>query len=97
MANHFTANQADACTIVRCESFKVDGVHQYWVITVSDENGAIYEWKDESLPSTANLAAVRAAIKPYLMGIDIKNPPPVRSVDPLEEAIGQYVGDGSPY
>ena len=96
MAN-FTANQAEACMITRCESFKTDDVHQYWVLSVTDENGCIYEWKEETLPGSANLASIRASVKPYLMGIEMKTPAPVKTTEQLDEAVGQYVGDGSPF
>lgn len=93
----FTAQQVDACVFTRCESFKINGVHDFWVLAVNDENGCSYEWRDDTLPGTANLADVRAQVKPYLMSIEMKTPPAPKSVNSLEEAIGQYIGDGSPF
>lgn len=91
MAN-FTTQQAQACTFTRCESFKVDGVHQYWVLAVVDEDGLYYEWQDDSLPGAANDAGIKAASLTTLTGIEKRTLGPVKSTDTMDSIIGQSVG-----
>lgn len=91
MAN-FTAQQANACKYTRCESFKIDGVHQFWVIAVIDEDGLYYEWKDTTLPGNANETAVKSASMTTLLGMEKRVPQPVKSSDTLDDIIGQTVG-----
>lgn len=88
----FTGTQADACIFDRCESFKIDGVHTYWVINMIDENGCSYEWRDETLPGTADETAVRASVKATLITTEVKVVPPVKSVDTMDDIIGQTIG-----
>ena len=92
MAN-FTAQQADACTFNRCESFKTDGVHDYWVVSMIDENGCSYEWREETLPGTADETAIKASVKATLLTLEMKTLPPVKSVVELDTIIGQTVGE----
>jgi len=91
MAN-FTAQEAAACTFGRCESFKTDGVHQFWVIQITDENGCSYEWRDETLPGTANETAIKAAVKSTLMGMEMKTHGPSKSIDSVDDILGDVVG-----
>lgn len=91
MAN-FTTQQAQACTYVRCESFKVDGVHQYWVIGVIDEDGLYYEWPNEVLPGSADETAVKASSLTTLTGMEKLTPQPVKSTDTMDNIIGDTVG-----
>lgn len=91
MAN-FTAQQADNCTFTRCESFKIDGVHQHWIIGVIDENNQAYEWEDHDMPGSADDTAIKAAAKATLMATEMKTVPPVKSVDYNETIIGDTIG-----
>jgi hypothetical protein len=90
---NFTPTQARACTFKRCESFKIDGVHQYWIIAVTDEDGLYYEWNDKSLPGTANINAVKAASLTTLTGMQKQTPAPVKTTDELDGIIGTTVGE----
>jgi len=91
----FTENEACCCSIARCDSFKTDGVHDYWVFRVVDENGESYEWKDETLPGSADGVALRDKIYNHLLTIEKKAAAPVKSVD-SDAITGEPVGVGSP-
>jgi len=92
----FTTEQADLCKINRCDSFKTDGTHNYYVFSVEDDNGIVYEWKDSTLVAAADHSQVRVAIHDYLVTIEKLVPTPVKSVDSDPTIIGQTVGGGSP-
>ena len=91
MAN-FTAQQAAACTFTRCESFKTDGVHEYWIISIVDENGCNYEWEDNTIPGNANVTAIKAASKAMILEMEMKTPSPIRSIESLTDIIGNVIG-----
>jgi hypothetical protein len=88
----FNEDQADACTIIRCDSFKTDGVHQYWVIAVLDENNCSYEWKDNTTPGNADDSAIKAATRAQLLLTEMKEVQPVKTVDSNDDIIGNTVG-----
>jgi hypothetical protein len=84
----FTEGQIDLCTITRCESFKTDGVHDYWVITVTDDNGCSYEWRDETTAGAADDATIKAAIRATLLTEEYKTPTPVKTTDSNDDLVG---------
>ena len=88
----FTSTQANNCTFNRCESFKIDGAHQYWVISVTDENGCSYEWRDTDMTGEANVTAIKAASKVTLMATEMKAIAPVKTVDSKDDILGDTIG-----
>jgi len=83
----FTAKQANSCKFTRCESFKVDRIHSYWVISVLDENGCMYEWMNSDLPESANITAIKASAKSTILTLDIKEPVAAISHDVIDQII----------
>lgn len=84
----FTEGQVDSCTITRCESFKTDGVHDYWVIVVVDENGCTYEYRDETTAGDADDPTIKAAIRAVMLTKEFKAMPPVKSTESNDDMVG---------
>lgn len=89
----FTDEQADACIIRRCESFKLDGVHQHWVISIEDEHGCAYEWKDIELTGDAVDATIKLAIKAVILTKECLMPSPTKEHVSKDDIIGQTIGE----
>ena len=89
----FTAQQAALCTFTRCESFKTNNIHDYWVISVVDENGCSYEWQDNDMPGTANEIAIKASAKSTLMTMEMKEVIPIKTVVSNDDILGTSIGE----
>lgn len=96
MAN-FTSQQANACVITKCESYKLDGVHQYWEVEVKDEDGFIYNFTNEQIPGNANSTAIKSSLHSVLLNTEkIPTPTPVipkvLTIEPKDDIIGNTIG-----
>ena len=92
----FNSDEANASNIVRAERQEKDGVHQYWVFGVEDEDGNYCDWKDTTLGASASYAEQRTAIHTHLTTACYKIP--AQPVILLEESavIGTTVGATAP-
>lgn len=91
----FTTQQANECIVTKCDSFKVDGVHQYWEIDVVDNNGNVYQIIEEQISGNANTTALKASIKSNLMNIDkLPDPEPIKEIttESKDDILGGTVG-----
>jgi hypothetical protein len=84
----FTEEQIDLCTITRCESFKTNGVHDYWVIEVRDDNGCTYEYRDEITSGDADNETIKAAIRAVMLTKECKAPAPIKTTDSNDDLVG---------
>ena len=91
MAN-FTNEESMNCVIQRCESVQSDGVHQYYVFAVIDDNGEYYEWTDNVLSGTATDLEIKTSVCDRLCSnIDKKVPGPVIAHIPSSTIIGSTI------
>jgi len=88
----FTPEQANQCIVTKCESFKIDGVHQYWTIEVQDNNGNIYEIINDQISGNANTIAIKAAIQAHLI-LTEKFPDPLPPQTITNESKDDILGD----
>ena len=68
----FTQDQVRAVTLLECKQYIVDAVFNSWIISVQDEDGFKYYWKDETTSGDATAEEMADAIGDYLMGIEKK-------------------------
>jgi hypothetical protein len=88
----FTEQEANACVINRCESVKLNDVHQYWVLSVTDEDNNLYEMEDRDCPGNADNAALKACIKAVILATEKQPLRQVISNDTKEDIIGNTIG-----
>jgi hypothetical protein len=88
----FTPEQANQCIVTKCESFKIDGVHQYWIIEVQDNNGNIYEIINDKISGNANTIAIKSAIQAHLI-LTEKFPDPLPPQEITTESKDDILGD----
>lgn len=91
----FTAQQARECIITKCESFKINGVHQYWIIEVQDNNGNKYEFINDQISGSANNTAIKSSIQSSLMSIEkLPDPLPPQTVttESKDDILGDTIG-----
>jgi len=91
MAN-FTEQEANACVINRCESVKIDGIHQYWVFAVCDTENNLYELQDNGCAGDATDAALKTCIKDFLMTVEKMPARQVITNDTKDVLIGSTIG-----
>jgi len=84
----FTEQQIDECIINRCESFKTNGAHDYWVFQVTDVDGCSYEWRDTETAGNADDATLKAAARVTMLTYECKSAEPIKSIDSIDTLIG---------
>lgn len=88
----FTPDQTNQCIVTKCESFKINGVHQYWIIEVQDNNGNIYEIINDKISGDANTIAIKSAIQAHLI-LTEKFPDPLPPQIITNESKDDILGD----
>jgi hypothetical protein len=94
MAN-FTPQQANQCIITKCESFKINGAHQYWIIEVQDNKGNLYEIINDKISGNANNIAIKSAIQAHLILTEkLPDPLPPKTItnESKDDILGDTVG-----
>jgi hypothetical protein len=94
MAN-FTPQQANECMVTKCESFKINGAHQYWIIEVQDNNGNIYKVINDRISGNANTIAIKSAIQAHLILTEkLPDPLPPKTItnESKDDILGDTVG-----
>jgi len=93
MATKFTALQADAAELIKCDSHKIDGTHDHYLFGVS-HNGFTYKWLDYELAADSTQADIKLAIQTHLMDTNKQDPIPIETYDlDLYGVEGMKVGD----
>jgi hypothetical protein len=91
----FTAQQARECIITKCDSFKVNGTHQYWIIEVQDNNGNLYKVINDQISGNVNNTAIKSSIQSSLMDIEkLPDPLPPQTItnESKDDILGDTVG-----
>jgi len=91
MAN-FTPQQANQCIITKCDSFKINGIHQCWIIEVQDNNGNLYEIINDKISGNANTIAIKSSIQAHLI-LTEKLPDPLPPQTITNESKDDILGD----
>lgn len=92
----YTTTQAGNCTINRCDSFKIDGIHQHYHISATDSNGIKHEWNDATLSESpgkddpgyaAWCTELKTAAETYVKTLEKPAPPPTREYVPEDGSV----------
>lgn len=89
----FTISDATGCTITLCSSNKIDGVHQYYMFGVLDDNTKYYEWSDSDSPTGLTTTQVKDVIRTTLLTMDKIDLAPTITTDNDTDIVGDLVGD----
>jgi hypothetical protein len=88
----FTLEEATGCTINKCSSYKISGIHQYYIFGIVDDNDYYYEWTDTESATGLTHTQVKTVIRNKLLTTEKVGVPTIPTESNDENIIGDIVG-----